>query len=125
MKSQGFVRFVLDQLEGAGAVHSRAMFGGHGIYLNGIIVALVVDEVLYLKADADTQPRFEAAGSAPFTYHNAKTGKVVAMSYWEAPAAVLDDPAQLQQWALDSAAVSGRAKRPAAKGGGKKKTAGG
>ena len=39
-----------------------------GIYHQGLIVAVEIAGVLYLKVDAITIPAFEAAGAAPWTY---------------------------------------------------------
>lgn len=114
-KNNEFVSCVLDRLEGVGTVHSRAMFGGHGIYLDDVIVGLVVDGVLYLKTDDENRAAFTKAGSSPFSYDNAKTGKKVETSYWEVPAPVLDDAEELRSWARESALVATRAARPAKK----------
>lgn len=109
-----FVTFVLDQIEGLGTATSRAMFGGHGIYVDGIIVGLVDEEVLYLKVDDANLPRFEEAGGKPFTYMHKEKGSV-AMSYWTIPAEVLEDPEQLSEWARTSleASLRSKTKKPA------------
>ena len=49
---QHFVDFVVEQLEQAGEVSSRAMFGGHTIYCQGKVVALVTDNRLFVKPTA-------------------------------------------------------------------------
>ncbi len=51
-----------------GPVSVRRMFGGAGVFADGIIIAIVADGVIYLKADEATVPAFEAEGLAPFTY---------------------------------------------------------
>lgn len=101
MGSNQFVDHVVDLLDCAldGDVRARAMFGGHGIYHRGIMMALVAWERLYFKADDITRPRFEAAGSEPFVYDDGK-GKSVTMSYWEAPEGTLDSPDSLRPWAV-------------------------
>jgi DNA transformation protein and related proteins len=87
------------------------MFGGYGIYHDGLMFALAADDVLYLKADAETVPRFEAAGLPPFTYES--KGRIMRMSYYQAPAEVLEDPAQAAEWAriAHGAALRARAAR--------------
>ena len=77
-------------------VRVRRMFGGHGIYDGERMFALEAGGEIWLKADAQSIPRFEAAGSAPFTY--VKQGKPFAMSYWRLPDEALDDPDALQDW---------------------------
>jgi len=54
--SPDFVAHVLELMRGAGSATARAMFGGHGIYLDGMIVGIVVADVLYLKTDDETRP---------------------------------------------------------------------
>jgi len=64
-----------------GAVQVRRMFGGAGVYADGLMFALVSDGVIYLKADPDSVPAFERESCAPFQY-DTKTGKRAIMSYW-------------------------------------------
>ena len=53
-------------------------------------------ETLYLKADEQTVPRFEAAGCTPFVY-SAK-GRRVSLHYWSAPTEAMDSPALMRPW---------------------------
>jgi len=46
---QAFVDFVLDQIENAGEITVKKMFGEYGIYSNGKIFALVCDNKLFIK----------------------------------------------------------------------------
>ena len=64
--SDGFVDFVLEQLDPLGPIVSKRMFGGVGLYAGDLFFALVSRDVLYLKADDDTRGRREAAGARPF-----------------------------------------------------------
>ena len=83
-------------------VHARAMFGGHGLFKDDVMFAIVDSEGrLYLRADASTAQAFEAAGS---TQH-------ARMPYWEVPAPVREDPEQLQDWAATAAQVAIRGRR--------------
>lgn len=110
-----FVSHCLELLEPLGAVRARRMFGGWGLYADDVFVALIADERLYLKADAQSRPTFEAAGCEPFVY-DAKT-KSVAMSYWSAPPDALDSPALMLPWARGAlqAALQSRAGKLAQK----------
>ncbi|PUE43540.1 TfoX/Sxy family protein [Limnohabitans sp. Hippo3] len=92
-----FIPFVQELLEDWAPVSARRMFGGHGLYHEGLMFAIVMDQRLYLKADAVNRPEFEAKGLAPFTY--AMKGKEVALSYWAAPDEMFDVPDDAQQWA--------------------------
>jgi len=78
--SAEFAEFWKDQLAGFGPITIRKMFGGVGIYHDGLMFALVVDDTLYLKADTVTHWEFESEGLAPFTY-DVKDGKNVVTSY--------------------------------------------
>ena len=100
--------YLTDQLAPLGDVRGRAMFGGHGLYLNGAIVGIIVEETLYLKVDAGNRAAFMRESMEPFTYSS--KGRRVALSYWEAPAAVIEEPDQLQQWVRDAAAAARRSR---------------
>lgn len=95
--SAQFKVFVAELFEPFGHVSVRAMFGGAGIFLDGIMFGLVADERIYLKVDDESRKAFEAAGSEPFVFEM-KSGEVVAMSYLELPADAYDDPGALREW---------------------------
>lgn len=92
-----FIDYLHEVLAPLGAVHMRRMFGGHGVYHDGLMFAIVVDEVLYLKADAQSAPAFEREGLRRFEY--LKHDKPVQMSFFEAPDAMFDDPDEAARWA--------------------------
>lgn len=92
-----FIPFVQELLEGWGPVSARRMFGGHGLYHEGLMFAIVMNQQLYLKVDEQNRPDFEALGLAPFTYP--MKGRQVALSYWSAPDAIFDEPTEALRWA--------------------------
>ncbi|MGB6388500.1 MAG: TfoX/Sxy family protein [Methyloceanibacter sp.] len=96
--SDGYKEFLTDLLSAFGPVSIRNMFGGAGVYAEGVMFALVADDTLYFKADATSAPDFAAEGKTPFTY-TAEGRAPVAMSYWEIPERLLDDPEELAVWA--------------------------
>lgn len=99
-----------------GAVRARRMFGGHGFYIDELFVALIAFGRLYLKADAITRGRFEAAGCEPFVYDG--HGKPVTMGYFTAPDDAMESPALMQPWArlaLEAALRARAAKKAPAK----------
>jgi DNA transformation protein and related proteins len=111
----GLVAHAVELLSPSGAVQVRSMFGGHGLYVDGLFVAIVAFDRLYLKADADTRERFAAAGCAPFVYEGA--GRTVTLAYFAAPDDAMDSPALMQPWvrlAIDAAVRARRAKPAAA-----------
>jgi DNA transformation protein and related proteins len=108
-----FIPFVQELLEGLGPVTARRMFGGHGLYHEGLMFAIVMDNRLYLKVDALNRPDFEALGLTPFTYP--MKGREVALSYWSAPDAIFDEPSEAVRWARSAwdAAARGQAAKAA------------
>ena len=95
-----FIRFLQELLEKWGEVTARRMFGGHGLYHEGLMFAIVMDKQLYLKVDDINRPLFEALGLKPFTY--GMKGKAVALSYWLAPDVIFDNPDEACVWARRS-----------------------
>ena len=98
------VEHCLELLSSVGTPSARRMFGGHGLRVDGVFVALIAFERLYLKADATSRPQFAAAGCEPFVYTG--KGKPVTMSYWTVPPQAMDSPEQMRPWArlaLDAA----------------------
>jgi DNA transformation protein len=91
-----------------GAVTVRRMFGGAGIYGDGLMFALVDQGVIYLKADDLTLAAFEREQMNPFSYAT-KNGRRAIMSYWRVPDRLLDDPDELAQWARQALAAAARA----------------
>jgi DNA transformation protein len=96
---------------GFGPVTVRRMFSGAGIFADGLMIALVVDGVIFLKADAATAPRFESEGQTPFSYER-KEGRRTIMSYWRMPERLYDDPDELAEWARLSMVVAQRSAAP-------------
>ncbi|TIO53571.1 MAG: TfoX/Sxy family protein [Mesorhizobium sp.] len=88
-----------DLFESLGPISIRKLFGGKGIYCDGVIVAIVVHGELLLKADEESIPDFEAAGCSQWTYTGSRHGKQVAMPYWSVPDSAFDDPDQMAIWA--------------------------
>jgi len=95
-----FVSHVLDLLCDFGSVTARPMFGGHGLYREGIIFAIVVKGALYLKADDATRFRFTEKGLSCFTY--LRKGKECAMSYYLVPEEALEDRDEFCDWSWDA-----------------------
>jgi DNA transformation protein len=95
--------YVLEQLACLGRVTGRSMFGGVGIYLEGMFFALIAGDALYFKVDDATRGAYEAAGMAAFKpYPN----RPMTMSYYEVPTEVLEDADQLRMWGRRAAEVA-------------------
>jgi DNA transformation protein len=95
-----FLAFVLDQLGGRSAIESRAMFGGHGLYRDGTFFGIVFRGRLYFRTSEATRPEYEAQGMKRFRPGERQTLR----SYYEVPADVLEDPAEVARWARAAAA---------------------
>ncbi|NQV82785.1 MAG: TfoX/Sxy family protein [Rhodospirillales bacterium] len=115
--SSEYIDHLLQLLEPLGAVRTKRMFGGAGVFLDGTMFGLIVDDVLYLKADDENRSDFEERGLSPFTYTKKTRPEPVQLSYFEAPDDVFDDPGDLCVWA----AKAWEAARRTAKGGAAKK----
>ena len=87
-------------------IKSRVMFGGWGIYKDGVIFGIIADDELYFKVDETNRKKYEAAGSKPFTYDTKKRKKIV-MSYWEVPPDILEDRDEIVRWVEESCRISG------------------
>lgn len=107
--SPEFIEFACELLGDVGPVTSRRMFGGAGLYADGVMFALIADEVIYLKVDDALKARLGEAGSGPFVYTSPK-GKSGEMGYWRLPDDALDDPAEAGDWARAALSVALEAK---------------
>jgi DNA transformation protein len=92
-----FVEYLKEAFREFGPISIRKMFGGHGVFFDRVMIGLVADDMLYLKADPRTVQRFEARGLTQFKY--AKGDKVVGLSYYLAPEEALEDPSEMREWA--------------------------
>lgn len=95
-----FKNYVVDLMQSLGPVSAKAMFGGYGIFLHGVMFALIADSVLYVKVDDEMEEEFKSKGLEPFTY--SRKGKSINMSYYEAPEETLDDAQEMNHWAQKS-----------------------
>jgi DNA transformation protein len=119
--SKDFVNYVSELLTPAGPVIIKRMFGGHGVYVDGLFMAIIANDELYLKADDTTRAAFDAESCAPFVY--AKDGKQTTMGYRRAPGEAMDAPHLMLPWARRALEAALRArlekgdskKKPAAK----------
>jgi DNA transformation protein and related proteins len=100
----------------------RRMFGGAGIYADGVMFALIADEIIYLKADDETAGAFEQEKLEPFTYAK-KPGQQAVMSYRRMPDRCYDDPDEMALWAARAFDAASRKKTLPNKKASKRKSA--
>jgi DNA transformation protein len=106
--SANYKAFLEDLFSEFGPVEVRSMFGGAGIFADGVMLGLAADGALYLKADEIFAGEFAAEGKGPFTYQ-AKGRKPVSMSYWEVAGAPLGRSRRIRR--LGAARPLGGARR--------------
>ena len=100
------INYLLDKVHALGVVSAKGMFGGHGLFVNGLMFSIVADDVIYLKADEQSAGIYENADCQRFTYM--KKGKPIYLNYYQAPDSSLDDPLELHHWATIAVASSER-----------------
>ena len=88
--SNEYLQFIMQKLDSLGDVKSRSMFGGYGIFHEGLMFAVIADDTLYFKVNESNRDIYEQDGSKPFPH---------GISYWEAPAELLEEDSKLCEWA--------------------------
>jgi DNA transformation protein len=87
----------LELMQGLGGVSAKRMFGGHGLFKDGLMLAIWLGEQLYFKVDAQTAPDFDALDLPPFTYE--AKGRRSSLSYRLSPPQAHDDAEVMLKWA--------------------------
>ena len=90
------------------------MFGGYGLYIDELFVAIIVADAMYLKADGQSRDRFEAAGGRRFEY--TRQGKQHGLAFWTVPAEAMESPSLMQPWARLAVEAALRARTRSAQG---------
>ena len=102
------VNWLCERLAPLGHIRPKAMFGGFGVYCDGLFFAIVIDDQIFFKVDANSRPEFEAAGCEPFTYM--VRGKRQSMSYYALPEEAVDDDPAFLGWAYRGLGAALRAR---------------
>lgn len=108
--SPSYLTFVIDQLTALGRVTASRMFGGSGLYRDGMIFGLIAEDILYFKVDDSTRGEYEQLGMPPLRPVASKP-RLVSKNYYQVPADVLDDPDTLCEWARRAVSAAGAKKR--------------
>lgn len=114
-RTSEFADYVSELLAPHGRILVQRMFGGHGVYCDGLFIAILSGEMLYFKADENSRAEFERASCAPFTY--LRGGKTATLSFYAAPADALESPGLILPWArlAMSAALRSKMSKPPAR----------
>lgn len=108
--SADYLAFICELLAPLGRIRSKRMFGGAGLYCDEYFFAIVIDDQLYLKTDAENRAEFEREALEPFRYE--ARGKIVQLGYHRAPDEALDSPELMRPWARSALAAALRARKP-------------
>ena len=114
--AESLIAHCTELLSALGSVRVSRMFGGNGVYVDGLFLALIARDTLFLKTDETSRQAFEAAGCQPFAFETARGARAV-LGYWSAPDEAMDCPAAMLPWArlaMAAALRAAAAKRPAA-----------
>lgn len=104
----GLIAHCTELLSALGPVRISRMFGGNGVYVDGLFLALIARDTLFLKSDESSRQAFEAAGCRPFSFETGRGARAV-LSYWSAPDEAMESPAAMQPWARLAMATALRA----------------
>lgn len=94
--SPDYLDFVLDQLSTFGKITHKKMFGGVGIYKDGLMFAGIMHGTLHFKVDDQTRQDFIDKGMEPFSH--GKPGKTLP-TYYQVPIEIVEDRDELKRWA--------------------------
>jgi DNA transformation protein len=103
-----FLAHVLELLAPLGGIAARRMFGGYGLYCDGVFFGIILDNTLYLKADDRNRSEFERAGSEIFSY--SRSGKRATLNFYRAPEDALDAPHLMLSWGRSALAAALRSR---------------
>ena len=105
--SNPFLERVRDALSFVPELRVKRMFGGAGIYSGETIFGLAIEDMLFLKADAESAPEFDARGLEPFIFRD-RNGRETPMSYRQAPEELWEDPDAAREWVEKAFAAARR-----------------
>lgn len=97
---------LVDQLREVPGVEARRMFGGLGFYREGVFFGLVYKGRVYFKTDETSRTRYLDAGMKPF---RPRPGQKLGR-YYEVPADVIENRAELADWAREAIRVADEGK---------------
>lgn len=99
-----YIMYLVELLGCVGAVKVKSMFGGYGVYAQGVMFALIHQDILYLKVSVDTVTDFTQKGLLPFSYQ--KQGKTHHIHYYQCPEEALEDEDVMRIWAVNAYQVA-------------------
>ncbi|MGE0601119.1 MAG: TfoX/Sxy family protein [Dehalococcoidia bacterium] len=97
---------IRDQLLSALAplgVRSRAMFGGHGLFLAEKFFGIITDGKVYFRTDEESRAEYLARGMPPLESRTRPRGPKTVDRNFQVPPDIVSDPELLLAWALRAA----------------------
>jgi len=105
--SEEYLQLVLDQLSLFGEIETKRMFGGVGLFHQGLMFGKIGGDTFRLKVDEHNKKEYEERGMKPFFAKNKKKG----MPYWEVPIEIFEDKEALKEWTTKSYEAALRSKK--------------
>ncbi len=110
-RNTGFLQFVIEEvLAECEGITNRGMFGGYGLYQNGIIFGMIIQDQLYFKVSDSTREEYIAKGSNPFMYQR-KDKKLVSLGYYTVPEDIVENRQEIAGWVEKAVLASKSAKK--------------
>lgn len=106
--TEAAVKSFLEPMSQVRNITSRKMFGGIGIYCDGIFFAVIDNDQLYFKVDDVNRPAYEAEGMPPWNVEGPNGGP---MPYSQVPEGVLGNLEKLADWIDEAVEVAKRKKK--------------
>jgi DNA transformation protein len=109
MADDSFHAFVKELLAGMGPVQVKRMFGGAGVYADGVMFGMIAEDTIYLKTDGSLKAELAGEGSGPFVWTpgtGLRKGDKIEFNYWRLPDAALDDPDDAVKWGRKALALA-------------------
>jgi len=105
--SDTYADFLREQLAPLGRLTLRRMFGKTGVFCDGVMFAMVLENTLYFRVDDHNREMFrEAEAFPPLNY--AKKGATIDLAFWRVPERLFDEPDELAIWARAALAAARR-----------------
>jgi DNA transformation protein len=117
-ESSADMAFARDLFSALGGVVARRMFGGVGLFSDGVMFGLIDAGTIFLKTDEALRRELADAGARSWIYverKGPKAGVPQETSYWSLPDRAIDDPEEACAWGRRALAVAGARKNVKAK----------
>lgn len=100
--SNDFLEYVLDQLSFWDGVYTKKMFGGVGLYFDGLMFGLVYNDMISLKVDTTNKEKYIQEGMEPIKVFKTETP---IPSFYIVPIDVFENKDVFTLWAKESFAI--------------------